>query len=182
MHIIYVLFLSFLIMFSSISCSSQDDNNKIIYNFDNGLEGWSSGTSGKQLDGVTWLDWAGEPPGCIKLDGSDFGTSDHLANAWIYKEIDLPAGATMLSFLTSAHNRANANAELRVVIIDENQNFNILIDWELANNGIEDELDWINKSVDISAYAGQTIMLFFEQGDNDIGINEQRYIDKIEIK
>ena len=166
----------------SISCSTQDSKDHIIFNFTNDLDGWSTGVSGKQLDSVTWLDWAGMPPGCVKLDGSDFGTSDHLANSWIYKEIEIPANAKSLSFITSAHNRENANAELRVTLLDDNQVMHILIDWELANNGIEDEFDWINKSASVEAYAGQTVTLFFEQGDNDIGTHEQRYIDKIEIK
>lgn len=167
------------------SCSTQSDEEKIdpiTFNFANGLDGWSTGISGKQLDSVSWIDWAGMPAGCVKLDGSDFGTSDHQPNSWIYKEIALPKGVKTLGFITSAHNRANANAELRVRLVDANHDTLVLIDWELANNGIEGEMDWINKSVSISQYAGQTIELYFEQGDNDIGIHEQRYIDKIEIK
>ena len=164
-----------------LSCSSDEDDNDIIYNFDTGLDGWETGTSGKQLDGVTWLDGAGQPPGCVKLDGSDFGSPDHEPNSWIYKEISLPDKSTTLSFLTSAHDRVNANAELRVRLLDESQVSNILLDWELANNGIEGELVWIEKTVNISSYAGQNVILYFEQGDNDIGIHEQRYIDKIKI-
>lgn len=170
-------------LFFLFSCSTQsEEKTSIIFNFTNNLEGWNTGTSGKSLDGVTWISWAGMPEGCIKLDGSDFGTSDHEPNSWIYKIIDLPGNVTKLSFITSTHNRANANAELRVRLLDENEISHILIDWELGNNGIEDELDWISKSVNISDFAGQSVMLFFEQGDNDIGINEQRYVDKIEIK
>jgi len=122
------------------------------------------------------------PPGCVKLDGSDFGTSDHQANSWIYKEIEIPGSAKTLSFITSAQNSDDRNAELRVALMDQNQVLHNLIDWELANNGVEDVLDWIDKSVSIESYAGQTVTLYFEQGDNDIGIGEQRYIDKIEIK
>ncbi|KAA3610482.1 MAG: hypothetical protein D8M58_05275 [Calditrichaeota bacterium] len=165
-----------------LSCSTQSEDNSIIYNFTDGLDGWSTGTSGKQLDSITWIDWAGEPLGCVKLDGSDFGTSDHQPNSWIYKEIILPDDVSTLSFITSAQNRIGANAELRVRLIDENQVSTVLIDWELANDGLDDEFDWLNKSVSISEFAGQTVTLFFEQGDNDIGNGEQRYIDKIEIK
>lgn len=180
-HRTLLLFVSINILFC-FSCSTQDSKDNIIFNFAEGLDGWSTGVSGKQLDGVSWISWDGRPPGCVKLDGSDFGTSDHMANSWIYKEIEIPSSAKNLSFLTSAHNREGANGELRVVLYDENQMMHILIDWELANNGIEDELDWISKSVSIETWAGQTIMLFFEQGDNDVGNGEQRYIDKIEIK
>jgi len=182
MYKLKILFYCLSLLFLCVSCSTQSGKDRIIFNFTNDLDGWNSGVSGKQLDSVTWIDWAGMPPGCVKLDGSDFGQPDHMANSWIYKEIEIPSSAKNLSFITSAHNRENANAELRVTVIDENQILHILIDWELANNGIENELDWINKSVSIEAYAGQTVTLFFEQGDNDIGVHEQRYIDKVEIK
>jgi hypothetical protein len=164
-----------------LSCSINEDDKDIIYNFKNDLDGWEIGTSGKELDSATWFEEAGQPPGCVKLDGSDFGSPDHEPNSWIYKEISLPDKCTTLTFLTSAHNRENANAELRVRLIDESQVSNILLDWELANNGIEGELVWIEKTVHISSYAGQNVILHFEQGDNDIGIHEQRYIDKIRI-
>jgi hypothetical protein len=163
------------------SCSTSDNDNRIIFNFDTNLDGWETGTTGKQYDSVLWVDWAGQPPGAVKLDGSDFGTPDHEPNSWIYKEISIPVKSNTLSFLTSAHDRENANAELRIRLIDENQNSNILSDWELAENGVENELIWIEKKIDISGFSGQQVTLYFEQGDNDIGIHEQRYIDKIQI-
>lgn len=168
-----------------LSCSNNEVVNEvvndIIYNFDNDLNGWETGTSGKQFDSVTWLDGAGQPPGCVKLDGSDLGAPDHEPNSWIYKEISLSDKSTTLSFLTSAHDREDANAELRVRLVDESLVSTILLDWELANNGIEGEFVWLEKTANISSYAGQNVILFFEQGDNDIGFHEQRYIDKIRI-
>jgi hypothetical protein len=175
-------FLTLFIFLFIFSCSTQSDKDKIVFNFTDGMDGWLSGVSGKSLDSVTWLDWAGVPAGCIKLDGSDFGASDHMANSWIYKEIEIPASAKTLRFLTSAHDRDNANAELRVSLIDESQSLRILLDWELANDGTENKLDWISRSVSIEPWAGRTVTLYFEQGDNDIGVHEQRYIDKIEIR
>ena len=174
------LLIIFLLYFFS-SCSTNSNDDKIIYNFNSDLDGWQSGTSGKNLDSVSWIDWGGQPPGAVKLDGSDFGTSDHEPNSWIYKEISIPDKSNTLSFLTSAHDRENANAELRIRLVDENQNSHIILDWELANNGIENELTWIEKKIDISSYSGQTVILYFEQGDNDVGNHEQRYIDKIQI-
>jgi len=176
-----VLFCAAFCVFTA--CSPEENDDILIsYNFTSDLEGWSIGTSGKQVDDVSWVDWGGDPPGCVKMDGSDFGTSDHLANSWIYKELTLDENHTTLTFLTSTHDRANANAELRVRLIDANQNNHILIDWELGNPGVEDELVWIEKTADLSNFAGQTITLFFEQGDNDIGVHEQRYLDRIRIK
>ena len=166
------------------SCTEDEEEERITikFSFDEDLEGWNIGTSGKSLDGVLWIDYCGQPPGAVKLDGSDSGNPDKQPNSWIYKEIKLPEKVTTLNFITSAHNREGANAELRVRLIDESQTSNILIDWELANPGVEGECIWIEKDVEIYQFAGQTITLFFEQGDNDIGMHEQRYIDNILIE
>lgn len=180
------LMLMVLIVFILIipSCNEDKEEQRITikFSFDENLEGWNIGTSGKSLDGVLWVDYCGQPPGAVKLDGSDFGNSDKQPNSWIYKEINLPEEVTTLKFITSAHNREGANAELRVRLVDESQTSNILIDWELANPGVEGEFIWIEKEVEIYQFAGQTITLFFEQGDNDIGVHEQRYIDNILIE
>ena len=40
---------------------------------------------------------------------------------------------------------------------------------------------WESREADIAAFAGQTVTLYFEQGDNDVGIHEQRYIDNIQL-
>ena len=179
--IIFILFYCLFQFFLACSTNENDNSKEIAFDFESDLNGWETGTSGKQLDSVSWLDWGGQPPGCVKMDGSDFGTSDHQPNSWMYKEIALPGNITKMTFITSAHDRENANAELRVRLIDENQLSNILLDWELASNGVEGELVWIEKTVNISSFAGQTVTIFFEQGDNDIGVHEQRYIDKIRI-
>ena len=160
MVFVKILFSIFTILAFFASCSPDDEDESIIFNFTNDLDGWSSGFSGKQLDSVTWISWGGMPPGCVKLDGSDFGTSDHHPNSWIYKEIDLPDEISSLSFITSAQNRADGNGKLRVRLIDENQNSNVLMDWEVAY-GVEEVLDWSTKSIDISTFSGQTVVLFF---------------------
>jgi len=158
---------------SGSSCES------ILFTFDDDLEGWQTGTGGGELDSVVWLSGVGQPPGSVKLDGSDFGTSDGQANSSIFNPIEIPSGATLLQFDTSAHNRDGADSELRV-LLDFGKETITLLDWEVLS-GAEDVYLWETRTVDISLFAGQTATFVFEQGDNDRGIHEQRYIDNILI-
>ncbi len=51
----------------------------------------------------------------------------------------------------------------------------------VVERGPVNHFDFVHRSADISAFAGQSVTLFFEQGDNGPGSNEQRYIDNISI-
>ena len=185
LNLLFVLFIGISLLMT-LSCSEDEAptgaENTIAFTFDADLDGWVPGIAGGGLDAVRWIDWGGQPEGAVEMDGSDFGTSDGQANAWIYQEIELPGDATTLKFQTSTHDRDGANAHLRVRLVDAGGVSHTLIDWEVGEPGVEGQLVWIDKSVSIAAYAGQTVTIFFEQGDNDIGFHEQRYLDNIVIE
>jgi hypothetical protein len=145
----------------------------IEFDFANGLQGWSVGTGGRPLDSVRWIDNIGNPPGAVQLDGSDFMAPDGLPNAWISRSISLPPTATLLTFATRA---SPENGALRVRLVAPNGAAVTLLDWEVLSG-----TNWVTRSASLTAYAGQIVTIYFEQGDNDIGVGEHRYIDNVRI-
>ena len=163
---------------------SEDDGSPVKSNgantmllgsgFDGGLDGWSDGTHASLFGTVTWLDREG---GVVKLDGVGF---DGNPNAWISKQLALPADAKTLRTSTSAHDRNDGEVALRVRIVDDGQTSHTIQDW----TGLKTEdqgFEFFPQTFDISAYAGQTVTVYFEIGDMDGGGNNQRYIDYIEV-
>ena len=166
-------------------CCTEDETGPppptaryLVWNFESDLNGWSTGTGGNGWGTVTWLDFES---GIVKLDGSDQGTLDGEPNSWIHKSITLPAKASKFSFRTCAHNRDGATGSLRVRLADDGGTWHTLLDWEQLT-GIEGEYNWVNRSADITAFAGKTVRFYIQQGDDDIGTHEQRYVDTITIK
>ena len=151
---------------------------EITFTFDDDLQGWSPGTSGKELDSVEHVDANG---GAVKLDGSDFGEPDGEPNSWIFRTIDLPLTVSTLRFETSADNNAETDAELRVRLVDEIGESHTLLNWQVLT-GQEGSLRFVERQVDIAEFAGQAVTIYFEQGDNDVGIGELVYVDAITIR
>ncbi|MBA4157553.1 MAG: hypothetical protein H0X65_08765 [Gemmatimonadetes bacterium] len=157
-----------------VSDQHEPPEQTIAFTFNNDLDGWAEGTTSNGWGAVTWLSRRG---GVVKLDGVG-GPGD--PNAWIYKTIEIPRGATRLRFETSAHNRDGADALLRVRVVDANQASHTVLDWENLT-GTEGQYLWTDRSVSIAAFAGQTVTVYFEQADNGPGRHEQRYLDTIII-
>ncbi len=63
---------------------------------------------------------------------------------------------------------------LRVRLVDDDGASHILLPWEVLAGD-----SWRQRTADIAAFAGQTVTLFFEQGDNDVGNGEHRYVDNV---
>lgn len=135
---------------------------------DPGPEGWGT---------VSHVDWGGD--GMIGLDGT--GNPDE-PNAWITHDVDVPANARTLTFMTSAHNRTGADSEFFVALtaLDGAGEHVTLIDWS-TTSGSEGELLWQARSVSILAWTGRRVRLEFYQNDNGPGSHEQRYFDDIRI-
>ncbi len=142
--------------------------------FDGDLDGWIAGDAGGDLDQAKFLAGEGNPGGTIFLDGSDFGTSNGQPNAWVEREIELPAGTVTLKFETRA--ATDRNGALRVRLITATDESHDVLGWEVLGGDT-----WVGRSADLSAFAGETVQLLFEQGDNDVGIGEMRYVDNIRI-
>lgn len=147
-----------------------DESEILQYTFDDGLEGWNTGYGDGDYDSAEWHSDIGNPPGSVELDGSDLGNSDGEPNAWMYRTITLPDHFNLLYFET----RAAEDGALRVRLVDGNGTSHVLLDWEVLAGD-----DWRERTVNIGAFAGQTVTLYFEQGDNDVGIGEHRYVDNV---
>lgn len=153
----------------------------MLWTFDDDLEGWQAGTTAddESWGSAEWRSWCGSDrdEGCVKLDGTgDAGGP----NAWIERTLELPAGATTLRALTTAHNRDGADSAYRVRLLDASDVEHVLIGWS-ASSGAEDAYDWIAIEASIAAFAGTTVTLFFEGADDGPGIHEQRYYDDIGV-
>jgi len=135
---------------------------------DPGPEGWGT---------VSHVDWGGD--GMIGLDGT--GNPDD-PNAWITHEVDIPANARTLRFMTSAHNRDGADSEFLVALtaLDGAGEHVTLIGWS-STSGTEGELLWQERSASLLAWVGRRVRLEFYQNDNGPGSHEQRYFDDIRI-
>lgn len=162
----------------------QSSDDELLFTFADDLEGWETGTidgDDEEAEGwgtSQWQKWCGEDRdnGCVKLDGTG---GEGAPNAWIQREIDIPASATSLSFLTSAHNRSGSDSDYRVRLVGAN-GATTLIDWT-RTTGSPPDLTWISVTVSIAEWAGQTVTLYFEGRDNGPGSHEQRYYDNIRI-
>ena len=66
-------------------------------------------------------------------------------------------------------------------LVDDAQVEYTLIDWSVQT-GAQDQFNFMEVSADISAWAGQSVTIYIEQGDNDVGIHEKRYIDNVIVR
>jgi hypothetical protein len=144
--------------------------------FANDLDGWTANTSSVDWGSAVWSSLNG---GCVKLDG--VGNNDPEPNAWIEKQVTLPASVTTLHYKASAHDRGVGTGSLRVRLKDEGDALHTLVDWETFATG-DEGLEFFARSASLSAYAGQTVTLYFELDDLDGGGNNQVYVDDIEIR
>ncbi len=153
----------------------------IRFGFAHDFEGWIGDTAGGALDSAVHLDGTGNPPGSIKLDGSDFDVPDTEPNSWIFMTLRLPPGARTLRFDTSAQDRDGADSALRVRLVDSAGESHTLLDWEVIA-GAEEEFVWMSRSASLAPFAGRTVTFYFEQDDDGEGTHEQRYLDNITIE
>jgi len=144
--------------------------------FESGLEGWST-----DVTSIDWGSavWSSHNDGCVKLDG--VGNSDPAPNAWMQKEVALPANVTELHYKASAHDRGDGTGFLRVRLKDGNGDFHTLVELEKFESGPEGH-EFLPRSASLTAFAGQTVTLYFELEDEDGGGNNQVYVDEIDIR
>jgi hypothetical protein len=159
-------------------------SEEILFTFDEDLEGWEEGTvpyDDHSLGWGTaeWRDWCGDDrdEGCVKLDGVG---GEGEANAWVHRVIELPASVTTLEFETTAHDRAGGDSQYRVRLVDASGASTTLIDWT-HTSGVEGSYIWEVISVSIAAWAGESVTIYLEGGDNGPGRHEQRYYDNVRI-
>ncbi len=175
---IYLAWLVLPIFLTACDSAGEEEGEALLsWTFEEDLEGWEEGSA----DGESWgtVRWQKFQGNVVKLDGTG---ERGVPNAWIYQELSLPSSARTLRFRTSAHNRSGADSALRVRVV-EGTSSTTLINWEVLKFTGSDggDLDFVDREVSISSFAGKTVTLYFEQDDNGPGSNEQRYLDDILI-
>jgi hypothetical protein len=138
-------------------------------------------------DGFVRLDGADDLPDCVRAEDMP----DHQPNSWIVKSVALPADVTLLEYDAAGHNRAPtdgvADAELRIRFVVNGVSQTVL-DWTRIIGNTDPDPDVSHPKVfshytaGIAAFAGQTVQVFFEQGDNGPGEAEQVYLDNIQFR
>ena len=157
--------------------------NEIRFTFDNDLEGWTAVNSGTRDGTPPWAYTVWDyqnGKGVVNMDGRDTQL-DSAPEATISKSIALPAGVTTMSFEVSAHNRPDSHVGYRVLI-----NGQMLLN-DVIVGPSPPAFRYITRTVDISAFAGQTVTIQFEQHDNGSngvfpGSSKHLYIDNIRIR
>jgi hypothetical protein len=144
------------------------------FRFESDLDGWSEGTTENGWGTVVWLS---RQTGVVKMDGVG---GPGQPNAWIYRELVVPARARTLTFRASAHDRTGGDTDMRVRVEQDGVS-STLLDWTRLE-GVEGSLTWQNFSIGVSQLAGRTVVRFFEQRDNGPGSHEQLYVDDIVIQ
>jgi len=170
----------------------------------NDLQGWipTPANADACLNHAYWTEYSeGSPPTIqirfAELDGTDpdpntgvcnnrtvADTGDGKPNSSIRRTLDLPASVTLLEFDAAGHNRAPSDASLRVRVVDSTNTSHTVLDW-ITILGTQDPdvtsggPPFLHHQVNIAEFAGQRVTVFFEQGDNGPGSNEQVGLDNI---
>ena len=147
------------------------DQSALKWTFDTDNEGWGEGGDGT----VFHLEREG---GVLKLHGTDDAVGT--PNAWIFKQIDLPADVATVAFRVSAHDRDGATVAWRVRLVDASGTSHTLLDWEVLS-GAEGVHLWADRSASIAAWAGTTVTMYVEQDDDGQHNHEHFYISEIVI-
>jgi hypothetical protein len=151
------------------------------WTFDSNLDGWTGGSEGpgENWGTAVWVSRSGN--GRAKLDGTG---SPGTPNSWIFKSVALPATAQTLRFDVSGHDQAGADALLKVRIVTATGTSSVLLNQVIT--GVAGALVFSTRTVNIAAFAGQTVTFYFEQDDNGFqgefpGAHEQIWLDNIQI-
>ncbi len=153
-----------------------------VWTFACNSEGWNPGTAGGPYDSATWSRSVGNsapntspPAGSLQLDGSDLGAPNSAPNSWFYKTLQIPLTAATLSFDTRGAD-ATHGGQMRVRLVDAGEVSHTLLNYERVTGEA-----WVARSANISAYAGATVSIYFEQNDSGTGSGESRYVDNIAL-
>lgn len=160
----------------TVNVDSATVSNGFQARFDNGVDGFSSATSGQGWDSIKWtkdFDATGNGGGSVRLDGSDGGSPNNAPNSWIYRSLKLPKDQSYGLNLKYRDAQGGGDALLRVRI-ESRHGEKILQPWTLANDDTWHELNF-----DLSEFAGEYFTLYFEQNDSKEGGGEFIYFDDI---
>jgi hypothetical protein len=157
------------------------NTNATVFPFDSGTDGVLGAARATQEGQARWDSTTGNPPGSLLLDGSDRGRPDSTPNAWFSQTLTLPAHATTLTFETRTVD-GRQGGRLRVRLVDARGTSHTLLQWE-TYRALARSATWAGRTARLSAYAGQTVTLYFEFGRNGSGAGqgERRWVDNVVI-
>jgi hypothetical protein len=168
-----------LVLFAAAGCGgdnpAQPADPGIVFGFEDGLQGWSPGTTGNGWGNATWSD---RGDGMIHLDGVG-GPGD--PNSWVSRGVALPSDAAQVTYRISGHDRRNGDSAFRLRIEDTGVSTTVH-DWQVIVGGTDGNFNWLSFSDDISAFAGKTVNVYFEQDDDGDGTDEHIYLDSISFE
>lgn len=152
---------------------------RLVFTFDRGFDGWSSGVAGSSPSNWGLVDHLSIGGGVIHMDGRGVPSRP---NAWISRSFDLPESTTTLSFDASAE-IIPGSSSLVQVRIDANGASTTILNATLRNS--RTRLSFARITVNISRWAGQHVRIFIEQNDNTpagtSGYDKEIYIDNVRI-
>ena len=158
------------------------DAGGLLFDFEikeEGTQGWVLGHGSRPLDSAVR-----HSSGAIKLDGSDLGESEPLPvpNAWMARVLELPEDVTTLAIRLSAHDLSNSDVQFRVLVGDhESSTTHTVHDWDLVVHPGGGFKHYVNRVIDMSAFAGKSITLIIQQDDDGEGANEQLWVDEVAL-
>jgi len=145
-----------------------------VWDFSSGIGDWVLGHGGRHYDTARWYQDIGNPGGSVMLDGSDQGSEDNSANAWMEHVLDL-SGVAQAS--VSFEMLAATDAAYRVLLRSPNGTWIALQNWTVVRRSE----GWATRSVDLSLYAGQIVTLRIEQDDDGNGSLEMVFVDNVAL-
>jgi hypothetical protein len=150
----------------------------ILFTFDRNFEGWSRFGIGPRSNDEPWgtTEWQADGGGTVRLSGVG---GQGKRNSAMSKSIALPADATTLDFKASADlGHSFADSRLIVRIVTPGGSTTLL---RKVYSNTTNRLQFTEESLDISAFAGTTVSVIFEQDDDGDGEHEHVYLDDIGI-
>jgi hypothetical protein len=152
----------------------------IVFTFDDDLQGWQTFGRGARSSTEEWgeVAWRADGGGTARLSGER--RPDRI-NSQLFREFTLAADVTTLTFRASADldHPEGADSRLQVRIASPDGGL-VLLDKVYTNSS--DTLQWVEESLNIRAWAGQTITIIFEQNDGGSFGHEHIYLDNIAIE
>ena len=137
-----------------------------------GTQGWTPWVRGGMLDGAVYANISGTDYG-ISLQGTHEGVPQEKTNSMIYHKLNLPASASSLNITAKGE-----NGNIRVKVMTQDEEVTTISDWTLWGSD-----DLSTKSIDISAYAGETVTIYVEFSDGTSTGNGCSWsVSAIEIK
>lgn len=170
------LFTLFAICFAVVAVNAQ---NSFTYDFENDLQGWT--VINVNADGGTWLHSNNNPSGYDYSEVAHSGTGfamcySFIDNVGAYdtdsylvspRKYDIVSGSTLTFWADNANDTYPENISVEISTAANPTASDFTSIWEGGAKGSEKYNNWREHSIDLSAYAGQSIWIAFHDVNYD---------------